>query len=171
MRRRLLGLGLTAAGLGGACGSEGEWEDLVDHGAWEEADPAQQLDSYSGEAPPCAHHWVEDGLLEVDTEACPYTLLSQPLLRELLPGDTLRLGVMWETLTADARAEARLALTVGPAAEQVMLWEAHLPIPQGEGELVEEVTLQAGAPSGEELVLHVHNHGLNQYRWGRIRAR
>lgn len=161
----------VGAGLLVGCGPEAEWRDLVDHGAWEEADAAWQLDSYTGPAEPCAHHWTEDGLLEVDTGVCPYTLLGQPLLVDLEAGQTLRLGVIWDTLTADAAALAHLALTTGSPEEPALLWEAWLDIPQGEGDLVEEVAVGVAAVAGEELVLHVHNHGLNQYRWGRIRVR
>ena len=140
---------------------------LVDHNAWADGDPAEALGSYEGERDPCGVHWVEEGLLELSTAICPYVLLEQPLLADLREGDSLRIGVEWDDLQAEVSAEARLALTIDGA----ILWEAVLDIPQAGGVEVADTISEIEAAAGAPIVLHVHNHGTNHYRWGAIRAR
>jgi hypothetical protein len=45
-----------------------------------------------------------------------------------------------------------------------VIWEVEIPIP-GEPQFHElDVTLDRAYPEGTELVFHLHNHGINNYR-------
>jgi hypothetical protein len=106
---------------------------------------------------------VEDGSIEISTDACPWATVSQPLLDPVLPTDTLDLLFFHNALAApldEVDPEARVELHLGGH----VVWELRVPIPH-EAEL-HAIELEPGisVPFGQPAVLHVSNHGQNSYR-------
>jgi hypothetical protein len=108
---------------------------------------------------PSAAYGLEFGVLEVDTGQCNYLSVTQTLTHPIALGDPLRVTLWWQTLIAEAPAEAHLALLV----EGESLWEAHVEIP-GPADLrqIEFVSPIAASP-GAALTFHLHNHGYNSW--------
>lgn len=141
--------------------------DLIDAGAWL-ATPAH-LDPLAEHRPapvvcPTGAYGLEFGVLEVDTGQCNYLSVSQPLTHALAPGDPLRVTIWWQTLIAEAPAEAHLALL----ADGELLWETHVAIPgPAEAQQMEFVSPIA-AEAGAALTFHLHNHGYNSWTLGSL---
>jgi hypothetical protein len=131
---------------------------LTDPSAWR-ATAVDPFPEHAEGRVACADHWLEDGIVEVDTGDCPYLLIAQPAQVEGLVGDTLSGGVLWDTLYADTAAEAHIALSV----DGVPLWEDHVPVPSSAGWARLELTLSEPILPGAQIAWHLHNHGLN--RW------
>lgn len=107
---------------------------------------------------------LEGAALEVSTGTCTYAVLEQPLLGDLQPGD--RVEVVWwhNQLVADAPATGHLLLAVGGQA----LYEREVAIPASADAYTETVTVGTAAAVGEPLVLHLHNHGANDWTLLRV---
>ena len=135
-----------------ACAPQGP---LLDPHGWE----AQASDPW-GTGEVCSGWAVEEEQIEVRTEDCAWISLTQGLSREVPAGTEVRGGVLWDGLYADEPAEAVLGLAV--AGEVV--WEATVPIPSGSDDAPLHVR-STGWMAGDEVVIHVHNHGLNSYTW------
>ncbi len=137
---------------------------LVDVEAWQVLDDDQDP---IGPAPaPCgaAGIQIESGVLEVQTDACPWVTLGQPSLGELAAGDTLSLLAWHGTLAAPEPAQGHMSLWVG----EEEIWRIEPAIPS-EGVIYEEsLRVQSPAPEGTMVRLHVHNHGANSWRLGRL---
>lgn len=107
---------------------------------------------------------VEDELIEIRTDDCPFVTLSAPTLVPLWPGDSVEILVQNGPLTADEEAEATVRITIGDA----LAFERVLAIP-GPSEFQDEVwTVDRRYPAGTEVVFHARNHGVNSYRLNRF---
>lgn len=149
-------LGLTAL-LVACAPREGSFL-LTDPGAWAPTATDPYPEHAEGRVA-CGDHWLEEGVVEVDTGDCAYLLIAQPALVDGWVGDTLSGGVVWDTLTADAPAEAHLTLSV----DGWPLWEERVPVPSSSGWARIDVALEEPLPAGATIAWHLHNHGLN--RW------
>ncbi|MCB9743595.1 MAG: hypothetical protein H6740_13425 [Alphaproteobacteria bacterium] len=141
----------------------GTW-DLIEASAWAPVASDPFLD---GEDPPeCQARGVvlEEGVLEVLTELCPWATLSQPSLVDVQPGDTLELFAFHGPLTAPEAAEGVMAVQ----ADGEPLWSVTVPIPSEDGVYIERWQAERGWEAGAELILHVHNHGANAWRFVRL---
>jgi hypothetical protein len=153
-------------------GGEGEalpsWRPLVRNDAWQpdlaEDDPVPE---HRPEHVACEHGWYpESGGIEIDTGACNYLSLRQPLMAALEPGDPLHLRLWWQTLASVDPAEGHLAIFVDDA----LLWEEHVPIPGPAAARSLDFESPLGAPAGATLTLHVHNHGYNTWHFHELSA-
>jgi hypothetical protein len=107
---------------------------------------------------------VEDELVEIRTDDCPFVTLAAPTLLPLAPGDSVEIVVQNGPLIADEEAEATVRITIGDA----LAFERVLPIP-GPSAFQDEVwTVDARYPAGTEVVFHARNHGVNSYRLNRF---
>lgn len=105
--------------------------------------------------------WIEPPFVEVDTGACAWFSVSQPLPGR---GPRLRGGLAWDDLVPAAvggSGEGIAAVFVGG----VEVFRHTQPIPASPGFVAIDVTLPSGARRGDDVVLHLHNHGVNQWRW------
>lgn len=148
-----------------ACRAPGTY-DLVQAEAWVADAEADPLPAHAEGRPACEDFVVEDGILEVDTGACPYFVGRQPALVALREGDRLEGGVVWDTLYAEEDGRAHLALALDGA----VVWELEVDIPGEPGWEVLEVTLPVDVEEGADVVWHLHNHGLNQWRFLSLRG-
>lgn len=135
---------------------------LVALGSWSLTDAAG--DPFAEERPgevECEIGWgPENGVFEVDTEACNYGAFTQATLGDIAVGDTLELIMLHDALFAEEPAEAH----VGVAIEDEVMWETTLPIPSPPGYVRPTWTATRDIASGAPLHFHVHNHGYNNYR-------
>jgi hypothetical protein len=169
---------LLAALLGAGCGLPVEegWHDAGSgEMSNENADPALVTASAwafaSDDDDPFAHHRAEDascsavgwgveaGSLEVDTGACRYLVVEQPLLRGVAEGNPVEVTLWHQSLHADEDAVGHAALAVGGT----LLWEREVNIPSPPGIYTDEVLAPRALAAGESVVFHLHNHGANTW--------
>jgi len=143
----------------------GDSELLLDHTAWQQVEA--DVDPFRNHRPQtveCEGYWEESGQFEVSTNACNYAGLVQGLLVPLQPGDHVQTTLLHDALSlpegVDA-SEAHAALAVGDR----VVWEAVIPIPSEPGYFNIDAEVDQAWPAGTPAVIHLHNHGLNQYRW------
>jgi hypothetical protein len=140
--------------------------DLVAPAAWTALDPDDDpLIDERPVADDCSAlaSTVEDGGVEIRTDACAWVTLGQPLLADVHPTDTLDLLFFHNALAAPPDAidpAARVELWIGDAPA----WELRVPIPHEAGLHALELEPGLSALEGEPVVLHVSNHGQNSYR-------
>lgn len=146
------------------CRPPGETGERVwtDPAAWAplalDADPLASHQPADAACPADAWHAQGDGV-EVDTGACTYAWLGQPLLGAIPAGAVLE-GTLWHLdLTADAPATAHGALLLGDE----VVFEVDVPIPSGTQFHEIAVTLDHEVPPGTLIALHLHNHGTNAW--------
>jgi hypothetical protein len=116
--------------------------------------------------------YVEDGLYEVDTNACNYLARAQPSLVALQAGDRLVIAAYHDTLVSEEAGQAHLALLLGPYAA----WQKFVPIPASPGIVdatpwQDEVVIDFDVPAGTPVGLHLHNHGYNTWTLLEVEAR
>jgi hypothetical protein len=144
------------------------WRPLVRNGAWQ---PSAAEDDPLAEHRPatveCEEGWgpEADGI-EIDTGACNYLSLEQPLMEALEPGDPLRLQLWWQSLASVDPAEGHLAIYV----DDELLWEELVPIPGPAAVRNVDFESPLGAPAGATLTLHLHNHGYNTWHFHELNA-
>ncbi len=137
---------------------------LVDAGAWQILDDSEDP---IGPAPePCgaAGVQVESGVIEVQTDTCPWVTLGQPSLSALEEGELLSLLAWHGTLAAPEPATGHMSIWIGD--EEIWRIEPEIP---SEGVIYDErLTVPSSAPEATLIRLHVHNHGANAWRLGRL---
>ena len=137
-------------------------ETLIDVADW--TLQSAQDDSYSDHRPDsitCPDNaWYEqDGTLEVKTGYCNYLSVVQPSKAAINPGDNIHLVVWHGPLRFDEPEEAHVAITIGGK----VIWEDTIEIPSEAGIYDISFLSPVTAPVGEKVVLHVHNHGYNNW--------
>ncbi|MCB9569685.1 MAG: hypothetical protein H6710_21120 [Myxococcales bacterium] len=141
------------------------WALLSDPAAWSFADASD--DPFADERPAAIHCARAEGWrpeaegVEIDTGACDYLALEQPLPRPLRAGERLRISAWWQNLIAAAPSEGHIAVAV----DGVVVWEERvaIPGPADARDLVIEAPEEA--PAGAPITLHLHNHGANTWRF------
>lgn len=124
--------------------------------AWEST-----TDDPWGGGPACEWWGFEGPTIELSTEECAWPTVSQPIQHELFAGEVLEGAVLWETLYADQPSQALMGVALG----DTVVWQGTAEIPSGQGEQRFILELAHDVEAGVPLFLHVHNHGLNDYRW------
>lgn len=136
---------------------------LIDHARWQ---PSTASDDPVADHRPatvdCEGGWYRelDGI-EVDTSACNYLSLHQPLAVPLDEGDPIRLRMWWATLASVEPAQAHLAVFI----DDTPIWEHHVPIPSDAESITAEFPSPIDADVGQPLTFHLHNHGYNTWNF------
>lgn len=160
---------LLSALLGGACAPEPPAGpvDLALAEAWALV-PAADDPFGPPEGVVCSPRGVvvETGVIEIQTDLCPWATLRQPLQADAAAGDALELFAFHGPLAAPEPAAGVMALTLGGEP----IWSVEVPIPWPDGVYLETWTAEEPWAAGEELLLHVHNHGANAWRFAWLRA-
>lgn len=162
-----LGLGLGACDAGPRPPAD-QWTTLLAQADWQSSwrqvtAAADPLASHRPEQVVCAYekgYITEDLDIELDTGACNYIALTQPVPYRLLAGDQLRLVVWHYPLTATLPASAHVAALL----DGDLLWQRDVPIPTPADLYDATVPVPRDLPPGAPLTLHLHNHGANQWR-------
>jgi len=168
----LVGALCVAAGCSTGPGFEPDLgESLIDHLAWELV--AANDDSFwntvdSPIACPEAAYGAEGSgdasFYEVETTDCNYLTVVQPSLADVNPGDTIKASLWHLPLAALEPAEAKLFVSI--AGTTVL--EADIAIPAIEEVYTPQIIVDFSAPAGSPIVFHVHNHGINSWRFHRL---
>ncbi|MFP6685124.1 MAG: hypothetical protein VB934_10435, partial [Polyangiaceae bacterium] len=103
----------------------------------------------------------EDDALEVQTGYCDYLVLEQASLANVWTGDQLELLMLHADLDAPEAAELHIALLW----EDTLAWENTSSIPSPAQIFDLKWVAPADRPLGSRLVLHLHNHGFNSYKF------
>jgi hypothetical protein len=136
--------------------------NLVAVDQWVEADP--DTDPFSGDRPDdldCPEDaWGnEAGVLEIKTESCAYVTVSQPLMADVVAGDTLEITAWHGQLASFDVAMGTIAVAIGDD----VVWREDIPIPNPGGFFVVPLEAPQDAPGGTLVRFHVHNHGFNSW--------
>ena len=135
--------------------------DLVDPFAWVLDDAADPMPAHRPEEVVCTIGFGEEfGVFEIDTEACNYGVFSQPILAEVRAGDTVELTVTHDDLVAEEPAIGHVLVTLGDA----HTFDEEVQIPHAYGLVTAKWVADVDVPAGTPAVLHLHNHGFNQWR-------
>jgi len=139
---------------------------LTDQAAWREVQGSE--DPFSTENIPsnCGPGGakVEDTILEIETDICPYVSLSQATLGDIEIDDTIKFNLWHLVLVSDPPGEAHVVVALG----QQYLLEKRIPIPSSEQIYPVAWEAKQAFPAGEPIYLHIHNHGYNSYRLSQI---
>jgi len=111
---------------------------------------------------PVATWGLEAGGLEVQTGACTYLALGQPV--RLSGGDLLDVVLWHDALDAAEPGEGHAALWL----DDQILWEVTVPIPSPAGFHDAAVAVPHG---GGMLGWHLHNHGYNSWTLAELTIR
>ena len=102
----------------------------------------------------------ETGALELDSGLCNYFTLAAPTLVAVEPGDRIGIRAFHDDLAAGEPAVAHLALFVDGHG----IWDQEVSIPSPPTPYSLDVIADFAAPAGSPVALHLHNHGVNNYR-------
>lgn len=167
-------IALAALGCGGDDQPSGEPVKLLDHDKWvelESGDDPFWATRPNNMTPKCAPFSFqiegfakETQSIEIDTTACDYLTIGQPLPVAVRQGDSIKLVTWHLRLSADgATTQNPVEGLVGIALGKTVLWQKTLSIPGPEDSFVMTVTAKANASAGENVAFHVRNHGTNTY--------
>jgi hypothetical protein len=98
-------------------------------------------------------------VLGINTGACNYVTVIQPILRAVQPGETIKVRLWHFELDAPEPAEAHVAVFI----DGVALLEQRVAIPQPGGLITQSVRADRVWKVGAPAVLHLHNHGANSW--------
>ena len=160
--------------VGVSCSEERGPLDLIEHEAWELAlpseDPFFDLVTEPIDCPRGAYRVEGDAdeqVFEVDTGLCNYLAIVQPLLGDIRSGDVLEWSMWHLNLVSLESAEARIGVFIGGHE----IWDRTVPIPGPPGAYLDEITVDFDAPEGAPVVIHIHNHGTNNWKIHRLRRK
>lgn len=103
---------------------------------------------------------AEGNTLEIDTGECPYAVLRWPLQAQVVTGDTIAVELTHGPLLHTEPAVAHICLSMGSD----VLWEAEVAIPSQPARVSAEIEAQHWWPVGTPVVMHLHNHGANNWK-------
>ena len=164
-----MGALLVFIGCGAGNGFEPESVlSLIDHSVWQLVPPGEDpfWDTVENTVPcPEAAYGMEGtgdaSFYEVETTDCNYLTVFQPSLIGVESGDTLKASLWHLPLASLEPAEAKLFVSI---AGEIIL-EADIPIPSSEDVYSPQIVAEFPAPAGSPIVFHVHNHGINSWRF------
>jgi len=150
------GLALLLVGCTGGTGPP-----LIDVDAWRTDLPSDPIPEHQPEDVHCdAQGWGEEiGGIEVETDLCPYAVLSQPLLDRVREGRSVHILAWHNDLVAPEPATGHMVLAING----VVIWDWEEPIPSRANVFDESVDVPASFETGATVTLHVHNHGANSW--------
>ena len=136
---------------------------LVNANAWDVQ--TRIRDSIPGHRPvavDCPRDWgwlVEGDALEVRTERCNYLSLTQQSLLQLEAATELEISFSHSELNFNAPSTAHIAVLIGGN----VLLDKSINIPSDANIYKERISLGAPVSFGDEIVVHLHNHGANAW--------
>jgi hypothetical protein len=145
---------------------------VIDISAFEELPDTD--DPFSASVPehlPCAPpaYVVEQdpagfSTLEIRTDVCNYLTLQEPTRVPIRRGDTLQILMWHNTLATQESARAYAAIRVCDHEA----WSVEVPIPSPAQSFTPTWRAPKDLPTGCPILLHIHNHGANSWRFGEL---
>ena len=144
------------------CTPNTDLTSLVDNTLWRQLSAAE--DPHADHRPeridcPDEQLALEGTVLEIDTGKCDYVSVTQALLIDVQPCDTIQAVLTHEALFDVTPATAHVAISMGGQ----VVFEQEPPIPSPSGLLTPTWQLPQGASAGDPVVFHLHNHGVNTW--------
>ncbi len=142
---------------------------LVDHTLWGLTSDADDPFGDRPADPSCeaSGRRVEGDAFEVNTLLCPYLTATQPLKQAIPAGHEVELVIWHLVLVADMPAEAHVEVRIG----EHVLFDKSIPIPNREAVYQKIWTAPEAIAEGTPMYFHLHNHGYNDWKLGRVLAR
>ena len=108
----------------------------------------------------------EAGILEVQTDVCPFVTLWQPALADSKSPRVLTALTYHSALFSDPPGQGMMAIHVN----EEKIWSVDVAIP-GEADVYPEVFDEYPALSkGDRILFHVRNHGANSWKFAYFRS-
>ncbi|QQR91246.1 MAG: hypothetical protein IPJ88_05820 [Myxococcales bacterium] len=107
---------------------------------------------------------LEADALEFNTANCDYYLVRFPLLKALRVNQSVSILFWYSDLRASEATTGHVAIVINGQ----LLWEKSPPIPSSSRIFQEKVPLTFNAELGEDLIIHLHNHGENSWKLGSL---
>jgi hypothetical protein len=124
-----------------------------------ERDPLSEHRPATVECNDIVGFYVENGGIEVNTGKCNYLAVREPAVVAAPKGAWLTTEISHFDLTAPEPTEAHVAVLIGDH----VLWQRTIAVP-GEAKVYPiEVELPTDVYEGDDVGLHLHNHGQNTY--------
>jgi hypothetical protein len=158
----VLGTLLDAGGKMPGDAAPASYRPLIDNQGWRRYDATlDPLRSHQPAELSCAASatFVEYGSFEIDTTRCNYVLSEHPAQLAIPAGTQVKLELLHYDLTAPEPAEAHLAVLFADALQ----WETKISIPKAGDVVKANFVATRGLAVGEQIRLHLHNHGGNAY--------
>lgn len=140
-------------------------QSLVIHALWGLVEPSEDpfadrpADAGCKTSGVMAELLAEEPVFSVDTGFCNYVTVTQPLLRDVAAGDSLKVRLWHFELTAPLPASAHAAVVV----DDVHLLDEQIAIPGAGGLLTRELVAPHAIAAGAAVYFHLHNHGANSW--------
>lgn len=122
------------------------------------------VDEEPGECSP-GGYYVESGVFEVDTGECNHATFVQPAAAEVTAGELLRFDFWHLVLIPNEESGGDVEGHVALFMNGVLAYEMEVPIPAPELVYQPVIAAPVDVAEGDEIVLHVHNHGYNSWRF------
>ncbi len=106
------------------------------------------------------YDFVGEDSMEVDTGGCDYLTVSQPSLVDVESTDSFYFR-LWHNGLVGPEGESHIAVTL----DGELVWDLRIGIPGASELITESVESDFTAPSGSEVLFHLHNHGSNTYNF------
>lgn len=138
---------------------------LIDHRRWKRVELADDSfadapsDVFCDLGATMSETLADEPVFSVDTGLCNYVTVSQPLLRAVAEGETLKVRLWHFELNAPMPAEAHAAVMV----DGVSALDERIAIPSAGGLLTRELRATRALPAGAPVLFHLHNHGANSW--------
>jgi hypothetical protein len=101
----------------------------------------------------------DERVFGVETGWCSYLTATQPTLRAVAAGETIKVRLWHFELSAPEPSEAHASVLI----DGLRVLDLRLPIPQAGGLIVQKTVAERAVPAGAPIYFHLHNHGQNSW--------
>jgi hypothetical protein len=165
-------------GVGSACSAnppaeaDGGPDEIVNQAAWVLTNDSA-LDPFPSHRPvtvmciPGSVSLETGNVYEIDTGLCNYVVLTQPLLADVNNGNAIDVEFWHFELANFEPATAHVAIAIGGD----IVWEIEVSVPHDADSYEARWLAVRDYPAGTPVTIHLHNHGINNYRFLPLTAR
>ena len=110
---------------------------------------------------------VEGDALEVNTLICNYLTARQPSRVDIRAGDTVNI-VAWHLVLVDDVGTSSSSAHIAVRVADETVWQRTVAIPSREAVYESDWIPDRDIPAGTDIYFHIHNHGFNSWKLGRL---
>lgn len=135
--------------------------DLVLSSAWVRDGAVDPMPAHAPATVTCEFGFDDEiGLFEVDTGACNYGVFTQPSVAAIDAGDTVTFVLTHDDLLAPEPAVGHVLFTI----DGEVAFDLEIEIPKAYDIVQASWTPPRAIAAGAPVVMHLHNHGINNWR-------
>lgn len=135
--------------------------DLVLSSAWVRDPSVDPMPAHAPATVNCEFGFDDEiGLFEVDTGACNYGVFTQPSVADIYAGDTVTFVLTHDDLLAPEPAVGHVLFTI----DGETAFDLEIEIPKAYDIVQVSWTPPRAIPAGSPVIMHLHNHGYNNWR-------